>query len=122
MRTVSAVSAVYTVITLGSVCISHAVPAVRAVLAVRAVRLGLGRAATVTLGWHPGDAAPARVSLDVDGAPRPIEALGPAALSIQGTWQELGLGQVRFADYSDGGWFQRPAPWEFDRPQFQGAA
>ncbi len=91
-------------------------------LAVRAVRLGLGRAATVTLGWHPGDAAPARVSLDVDGAPRPIEALGPADLSIQGTWQELGLGQVRFADYSDGGWFQRPAPWEFDRPQFQGAA
>ncbi len=83
-------------------------------LALRALTSGLGQTAQVTLGWHPGDTAPATASLVVDGHPRSLALLGPVDLSIDGTWRDLRLGTVRFADYADGSWFQRTAPWEAD--------
>ena len=83
-------------------------------VALRAVRRGLGRSATVTLGWYPGDAVPSHVQLEVDGTVRPVSLLGPVDWSISGSWQRLGLGHVSFAEGADGGWFQRSAPWEFD--------
>lgn len=83
-------------------------------LALRALRLGLGGEAQVTLGWHPGDRQPSSVHLLVDGAPADPRLLGPIDTSIEGTWRDLRLGRVRFADYADGSWFQRVAPWEGD--------
>lgn len=81
-------------------------------LALRALRRGLGREARVTLGWHPGDRQPSHVQLLVDGRECRPEVLGPVDLSIDGSWRALGLGRVRFADFADGGWFQRAASWE----------
>jgi S-adenosylmethionine synthetase len=83
-------------------------------MAVRAVRRGLGRVARVELGWFPGDASPSHLQLLVDGQARDTAILGPVDWSIDGSWRALSLGQVDFADWADGGWFQRTAPWEFD--------
>ncbi len=82
--------------------------------ALRAIRLGLGTQALVTLAWAPGASRPARVDLVVDGKPVPAKFLGPFDFSIEGSVQALGLEAVSFAPYADGSWFQRPAPWEFD--------
>ena len=82
-------------------------------LALRAVKLGLGSEALVTLGWFPGDRAPSLVELAIDGTVVPIRVLGPADLSIDGTWRELRLGTVQFAPRAAAAsWFQEAAPWE----------
>ncbi len=85
-------------------------------LALRAVRWGLGSEAHVTLGWRPGDERPSTVQLDVDGRVTPTDWLGTPELTIEGGWHALGLGKVRFAERSDGSWFQLPAPWEGSEP------
>lgn len=84
-------------------------------LALKAVRLGLGAEALVTLGWHPGDRAPSVATLALDGVASDLRLLGPVDLSIDGTWRDLGLGEVTFADRAaEASWFQRAAPWEGD--------
>ncbi len=85
--------------------------------ALRALRLGLAREARLTLAWRPGDAAPSEVELRLDGEPAPVRLLGPLDLSIAASHRELGLARVRFAEHADGGWFQRPAPWEGPAPR-----
>ena len=81
------------------------------VLALRAVRMGLGLEAKVTLGWHPGNYSPAFCSLEVDGRQRDWKVLGRVDSSIDGVWRELKLGEVEFADFADGSWFQKEASW-----------
>lgn len=81
-------------------------------LALRAVRLGLGKEARVSFGWHPGGSEPSLQILEIDGKQRDIRILGRFDTSIEGIWQSLGLGSVRFADYADGSWFQKSAPWD----------
>lgn len=80
-------------------------------LALRAVRMGLGTEAKVTFGWHPGDHSPSFCLLEVDGQSRDWGLLGTVDASIDGVWQILRLGSVKFASYADGSWFQRPATW-----------
>ena len=47
-----------------------------------------------------------------------VGLLGSIDCSIDGVWSLFGLGSVSFADYADGSWFQRSAPWEvFNRDQ-----
>ncbi len=81
-------------------------------LALRAVRLGLGKEARVSLGWHPGDSQPSIQILEIDGKQRNIRILGQFDTSIEGIWRSLELGSVCFADYANGSWFQKPAPWD----------
>jgi len=81
-------------------------------LALRAVRLGLGKEALVTLGWHPGDAQPSVQVLQIDGRERDFRLLGMQNASISSVWRQLKLGSVQFADYADGSWFQKGAPWD----------
>ena len=81
------------------------------VLALRAVRMGLGSEAKVTFGWHPGDHSPSFYALEVDGHPRDWRLLGDVDASIDGVWKVLELGHVCFADYADGSWFQKDASW-----------
>ena len=81
-------------------------------LALYAIRMGLGTEARVTIGWHPGDASPSYTLLEVDGQIRKWEILGPIDCSIDGVWSLFRLGEVNFADYADGSWFQRSSPWD----------
>lgn len=81
-------------------------------LALRAVRMGLGQEARVTFGWHPGDSEPSYRLLEVDGQIRDWRLLGGLDCSIDGVWNLLNLGDVSFAEYADGSWFQRSAPWD----------
>ena len=81
-------------------------------VALRAIRLGLGKEAKVVLGWHPGDDSPSLQVLEIDGRQRDFQLVGRLDSSIEGIWQRLQLGQVRFADYADGSWFQKSAPWD----------
>ena len=85
-------------------------------LALKAIELGLGHEAVVTLGWFPGDLRPSVQQLRIDGQPTDISVLGEWDLSIDGIWKQLDLGSVSFADYADGSWFQKPAPWNICRP------
>ena len=63
-------------------------------------------------GWYPGDSSPSLQVLELDGIQKPIQILGDLELSIEGIWQKLNLGSVLFADYADGSWFQKSAPWD----------
>ncbi len=81
-------------------------------LAISAVRMGLGQEAKVTFGWFPGDAEPSYKLLEVDGEARDWRLLGNVDCSIDGVWERLRLGEVSFAEYADGSWFQRSAPWD----------
>ena len=81
-------------------------------LALYAVRMGLGSEARVTFGWHPGDASPSYKLLEIDGQIRKWELLGPVDCSIDGVWKLFRLGDVSFADYADGSWFQRSSSWD----------
>ena len=81
-------------------------------VALRAIRLGLGKEAKVVFGWHPGDASPSLQILEIDGVQRDIQVVGKLDYSIEGIWQKLQLGETRFADYADGSWFQKSAPWD----------
>jgi S-adenosylmethionine synthetase len=84
--------------------------------ALRGLRLGLGATVQVTLGWRPGDESPSHIGLESDGVARSPAVLGPIDWSIEGTWRDLRLGEVGFASWSDGGWFQRGAPWQAGVP------
>ncbi len=76
-------------------------------LALRAVTRGIGKEALVTLGWFPGDRVPSVITLLVDGEQTPIRVLGPADLTIDGTWRELRLGERVYAPVAArAGWFQ----------------
>ena len=80
-------------------------------LALRAVRMGLGTEAKVTVGWFPGDSHPSIKMLELDGILRDWRLLGNVDASIDGIFAFLSLGSVRYASYSDGSWFQKSAPW-----------
>ncbi len=80
-------------------------------LALRAVQRGLGSEARVELGWRPGDERPGHVQLVVDGRGCELACVGPIDLGIEASWRELDLDAIRWAERSDGSWFQRPAPW-----------
>ncbi len=84
-------------------------------LALRAVRMGLGREAKITFGWHPGDAYPFIQILELEGEIRSWKLLGSVDSSIDGIWEFLHLGTVKFAEYADGSWFQKTAPWNVHR-------
>ena len=64
------------------------------------------------LGWHPGDSQPSIQHLQVDGRERDFRLLGRQDTSIEAVWKKLQLGVVQFADYADGSWFQKKAPWD----------
>ncbi len=80
-------------------------------LAVRALRSGFGHEAKIVLGYHPGDRQPSIQHLFIDNQKRPFEWLGKKDLSIEGIHKELKLDQINFADYANGSWFQKSAPW-----------
>ena len=71
--------------------------------------------AKVVLGYHPGDRQPSIQHLFIDHEKRPFEWLGSQDLSIAAIHNSLGLGKVCFADYANGSWFQKPAPWNVDQ-------
>lgn len=76
-------------------------------LALRAVSRGIAKAALVTLGWFPGDREPSVATLRLDARDAPLRTLGPADLTIDGTWRELRLGERRYAPLAArAGWFQ----------------
>lgn len=80
-------------------------------LALYVVRMGYGTEARVTLGWHPGDSEPSYKLLEIDGQPQSWGLLGTVDCSIDGVWKLFNLGSTSFAEYADGSWFQKPAPW-----------
>ena len=86
-------------------------------LAVRALRSGFGEEAD-----HPGDRQPSVQHLFIDNKKRPFEWLGKKDLSIVGIHKELKLDQIYFADYANGSWFQKSAPWNVEtvHPQTKG--
>ena len=80
-------------------------------LSLKAVRLGLGQEAKVILGYHPGDRQPSIQHLFIDGNQRPFDWLGPQDLSIESIHKNLNLSKILFADYANGSWFHKSAPW-----------
>ena len=79
-------------------------------LALRAVSRGIAKEAVVSLGWFPGDREPSVVTLRMDGRDAPLRLLGPADLTIDGTWRELRLGERTYAPLAArAAWFQGAA-------------
>ena len=88
-------------------------------LALRAVRSGFGHEAQIVLGYHPGDRQPSIQHLFIDGEQKPFEWLGSYDLSTEAIHRNLRLDQICFADYANGSWFHKPAPWNGMHTQFQ---
>ncbi|MBM4345943.1 MAG: methionine adenosyltransferase domain-containing protein [Deltaproteobacteria bacterium] len=84
-------------------------------LAVRAVRLGLGERATVTLHYHPGSERPAHIALHLDGVPCDgdvVARLGHPDVDNLTVWQRFVAAPQSLVDLARWGHQQAGAPWE----------